>query len=365
MKKLLLSIVAVAALVSCGSVVLAQSTTSKSHFEGQTITGVEVSSIFEVTLVKSNQTRAVVEVERDIEPYVRISRDGAGIVSIGVRDLHGSEQRAWNRLTNNRKVTMRLTLYLPGINTIRMSGVTALSTADVFTGQNLDILMSGVSKIRGRFDVTSAQAKLQVSGVSEIEDMVLPSTTDLVVLISGTSKITLNVPKAGYSRLGLSGVTNLRLTGVGSQGNWSVSGSSRLDAEGFTARELNLNVSGAARAGVNVAGAGADLTATVSGSSNASIAASGVGLAKIDVSGAASVRITGNGERGNWSASGSGRIDGEEFSLRELTVGASGAASARVNVSGTLNTKTSGSASIRYRGTPASIISSDGAVRPL
>jgi hypothetical protein len=69
--------------------------------------------------------------------------------------------------------------------------------------------------------------------------------------------------------------------------------------------------------------------------------------------------------RGYWVATGSSGIDGGGLALRDAVVTASGSADVRVNASGALSTKTSGSASVRYVGRPASINSANGSVRPM
>ncbi len=360
MKKLFLTLLA--ALMIAPAVVA--QTTSKTYFEGDRITGVSASSMFEVTLVRSDRTRAVVEVASILESHVRVSRDGAGIVSVSLNEMNSREYREFNRLRESEKA-MKLTLYLPSVNTIRMSGATTLRTADNFNGQDLDIMISGVAAIRGRMEISSTRAKVQASGATNIENLVLGQTTDLIVLLSGTARAEIAAPRADNSKLGVSGATNLEISGAGARGDWNVGGTARLRAEAFTVKELKLVVSGAANAGASVVAGRSDLSVSVGGTARATIAARGVGASKLEASGASNIRITGDGQSGAWSTGGTARISGDEFSQRDLVAETSGASSIQADVSGSLTTSTSGTSSIRYRGNPSLIHNSNSSVRPL
>ncbi len=281
MKKLFFAVAA--ALLLTPALLSAQRTSTKNYFEGERITGIDASSSFDVVLVKSNRTKAVVEINSALESYVKISRDGSGVVSIGMHNVSDREWRNFNRLPE-RERTIRLTLYLPSLNTIRLSGATDITSNDTFTGENVDIQLSGASDIMGDLSISSARVKLQCSGASDAS-LVLPATRDLVVIASGACDV--------------------------------------------------------------------------------DIAANGLTYSKLGASGASDITIKGDGEGGDWTASGASSIKGDDFVAKELTVNANGASSARVNVTGTLTTRTSGASSIRYAGNPASINNQTDDVKPL
>ena len=281
MKKLFLALTPALMLVSCA--VLAQNTTTMTRFEDQRITGVDASSAFDVVLVKSDRTRAVVEIQRDLEPYVKISRDAAGVVSISLRDVDNRRWRDFNRLPEKERI-IRLTLHLPTISTIRLSGAADLSSSDSFNCENVDIQLTGASDIKGSLAIASTNVKLQCSGASDAS-LNLPATRNLVVVASGASDIEISATGLTYSR--------------------------------------------------------------------------------ISVSGASDLEIRGDGQRGEWTASGASEIKGDRFAAKKLSVTASGASSARVNVSGTLTARASGASSIRYAGKPAKINNTSDDVRPL
>jgi hypothetical protein len=362
--KTLIPILAAALLIATPAA-QAQQTSTKTHFAGERITGVSASSYFEVTLVKSTRTRAVVEASSEIERYLRVERDAAGIVSISTRNLSGREQRELNRLREDKKITMRLTLHLPSVNTIRLSGFTSLFAQDSFTGDDLDIYLSGHSKINGTVNISSVRAKVQCSGFSGIKNLTLDTTVDLVALVSGHSHVAIAAPKAAQSKLGVSGFSELRLSGSGTMGQWTVDGHSQLWAGEFAVKELTLSAAGFSKAKAGVNAAGADLKVAVSSHSEADIIARGVGLAKFEVTGFASMNIEGDGVRGVGTVNGHSRITADEFALKDLEIEATGFSTARVNASGNLTTKTDDRATVRYRGTPARINSINESVRPL
>ncbi len=252
------------------------------RYEGERITGVSASNAFRVELVKSSQTKAVVEIDAEWEPYLRFSHDN-GVVTVGRRNLTDRERREFNRLQENRENrTMKLTLYLPDISTIQLSSSSRLTASEPFTGNNALIRLSGSSHLDG-LDLSGSGPKLECSSAS---------------------RATLILREAG---------------------------------------ELTLSASGSARV---------DLTAT------------GVTRSKVIASSASVLTLRGEGGQGEWNTSGSARITAEEFSLRELTVDASSGSAVRANVSENLTTRTSGSGTVRYRGTPR-INNTSSAVRPL
>ncbi|MDR2912726.1 MAG: DUF2807 domain-containing protein [Alistipes sp.] len=236
-------------------------TTIETHFEGQRITGVEASAAFDIVLVRSDRTRAVVEVHNSLAEYVRISRSGDGKVRIGLHDVNNRVWRNLNRLPERERV-QRVTIYLPSLSTIRLSGACDLSSTDTFSGEDVDILLSGASEIDG-LTISSPRVKLQCSGATEVS-LNLPATRELAVVASGASEIDITARGLDYSKIGVSGASEVDLYGDGRQGDWTVSGASELSAERFVVRDLSITSSGASDAKVNATGT---LNAKASGAS--------------------------------------------------------------------------------------------------
>jgi len=340
--------------------------TGKIYFEGERLTGVGASSAFRVVLVRSDHTRAVVECHPAMERFVKIGRDGAGVVTVGFERRDRSDSREFDRLMRDGKNRPVLTLYLPLLNMVRLSGAASLRSADTFPATDLDILASGAADIEGDLVVESERAKVQMSGAADIDGTLsLPRTRELTVVLSGASDARIAAPAADYVRLGLSGGSELTLSGAARRAEWNVSGGAELDARGMAVVRLVLNTSGGSSVEGRVVASGEDLDVKASGGSDVDLFASGVENANVSSTGASSVRMEGAARNGNWDTSGASTIHGERFAMRDLRVRASGASNAYVNVSGTLTTTTSSASSVRYTGSPASINNTNSSVRPL
>ncbi len=261
MKKLFIGICGAALLMSCAAT--AQRATSRVYYEGETITGVSASSAFEVVLVKSSQTKATVEINSDLERYVRISRSGNGVVSIGLESVPNSLWRNFNRLAGNERV-MKLTLHLPAVSVVRMSGASDLTSADTFAGESIDIQLSGASDIKGELALSVAKVKVQCSGASDAA-LNLNGTRELAVVASGASSVTINAQRLDFSKIGCSGASDVTMEGTGGTGDWTASGASEIHADRFAARDVSIVVSGASGARVNASGT---LTTRASGASS-------------------------------------------------------------------------------------------------
>ncbi len=253
----------VAAMLLAPAAAAAQRVSTETHFEGDRITGVAASSAFDVVLVKSLQTKAVVEISSGYEEYVRLSRSSDGVVTVSMRQMPNSVQRTYNRLPDREKV-MRLTLHLPSLATVRLSGATDLQTTDTFPGESVDIQLSGASDIKGSLALSSPQVKLQCSGASDAS-LTLDATRELTVVASGACDINIVARGLEYSKIGASGASDISLEGDGGQGEWTASGASEIRADRFAARDVSINVSGASSARVNTSGT---LTTRTSGASS-------------------------------------------------------------------------------------------------
>lgn len=258
MKKSLLALVATALFATAAQ---AQQTTVQTHFQGERITGVSASYAFEVRLVKSDQTKAVVEVNDFLDRHVEISRNADGVVTVGLRSDR-TISRMLNRLDDDRRV-MRMTLYLPSVNIIRLSGAAELNASEMFTGENVDIQLSGASELE-RLNISSSRVKLQCSGASEAS-VTLTATRDLVLLASGASEVDIRAQGLTYSKLGISGASEVEIKGNGEGGEWTSSGASEIDGDEFAVRDLTVTASGVSSATVNVSGT---LTSKASGGSS-------------------------------------------------------------------------------------------------
>ncbi len=250
MKNLFIALV-VAMLLAPASAA-AQRVSSSVHFEGERITGISASSAFNVVLVRSSATKATVEVNSELEQYVRVSRSSDGVVSIGMQNVPNSLWRTMNRMADRDRV-MRLTLHLPTLAIVRLSGATDLTAGDTFSGESVDIQLSGASDIKGTLSLSSPKVKLQCSGASDAS-LALDGTRELTVVTSGASDVSITARRLDYSKIGVSGASDISIEGDGVTGDWTASGASEIHADRFAARDVSINVSGASSARVNASG---------------------------------------------------------------------------------------------------------------
>lgn len=160
------------------------------RYAGETITGVNASHMFQVTLVKSNEARAVVEVDPDIEQFLRFERNSDGVVRVDMQVPRMEERRFQRNLDNFWKgKTLKLTLYLPEIESIRLSSMATLTTDDTFTGKNVNIRVESMGKLRN-LDLRADSLDIRCEDMGSA--IVTAQLSKLTARASGMGKIVLS-----------------------------------------------------------------------------------------------------------------------------------------------------------------------------
>ena len=126
---------------------------------------------------------------------------------------------------------------------------------------------------------------IDISGAVEVKGTNVMSFNDLEIEASGASTVTLNLSAKKLS-CDLSGASSANLVGQAARFDLDLSGSSKLDAREFTARESNIDASGASSAQVNVT---EKLKVEGSGASNVRYSGNPA-IVVSDLSGASSVK---------------------------------------------------------------------------
>ena len=124
-----------------------------------------------------------------------------------------------------------------------------------------------------------------------------------------------------------------------------------LEAKVTMPKLTGLDLSGASRAIIGGFKSGERLDAELSGASrlDGEIEAGDV---RFQLSGASRETLSGKGQKMALEASGASQANLEQFAVAEATVGLSGASQATVNVAGTLDADLSGASTLRYTGNP-------------
>ena len=134
------------ALLSVPALLSAREMVRLTRYDGQRIAGVSASHMFEVVLVKSDATKAVVEIDGELESYLRFECKEDGVVRVGL-NLPRDVQRRIERNNGWRNRTLKLTLYLPDFHTIELSDMARLTSSSPFTAEQARIKVEDMAKI--------------------------------------------------------------------------------------------------------------------------------------------------------------------------------------------------------------------------
>ena len=166
-----------------------------------------------------------------------------------------------------------------GYNYQSITAIAKISLPDIS-----ELTMSGAAKgILKKFN-TSRKVEIDVSGASELEIMDLTADT-VDIDVSGASVVRGTIA-CGDAEFNISGASTMNVAGSGQDLTAEVSGASKLELDNFTVNDVDIEVSGASNAVVNMDGT---LNAEVSGASSLYYIGNPV-MGDIDISGASSVR---------------------------------------------------------------------------
>ena len=210
------------------------------RYEGRSITGVNVSSGFDVYLVQSTQTRVVAEVSEALEGYLDLSLDDNGIVHVS---LHS--QRGFRGIIV-RNAILKLTVYLPTLTRLTASGGADVTGRGTFSSDELNISMSGGADLNA-LDVQTGFLTVLVSGGADTE--LSGQADELEVSVSGGADADLKV-KCRTAKATVSGGADLGLSGNAEEATFSAMGGAELDAGDFAVKRLKVTANGVGGASV-------------------------------------------------------------------------------------------------------------------
>lgn len=207
---LLLGMIVVILTVSgCASVIGRGPLITKEEYVGE-FSGVNVSHAFNVYITKSDRYRVEINTNENLLPFLVLENQG-GILRLGFRSNV--------RLSHT---TCEAYIEMPEIREIRFSGATRGELIGDWSMENLEVDMSGASRLKGRVVVDELKAEL-------------------------------------------SGASNLSLAGRADRVDLSGSGASGFDMHDFTGSDATVHMSGASHATLTVY---ENLNAKLSGASS-------------------------------------------------------------------------------------------------
>jgi hypothetical protein len=240
------------------------------QFDYADFDSIVVATIFEVEISQSDTYSISITADDNIMEYVIITKTGD---TLQVRLKQGY---------NYRSVTAIAKISLPDIKGLEMSGATEGILKEFNTSNQIAIDVSGASELEIQ-DLNAGIVYIDVSGASTVTANLICTVADFDV--SGASTATGTIA-CGDAEFNISGASTMNVTGSGQDLISEVSGASDLKLDNFTVGNVDIEVSGASDAVVNMDGT---LNATVSGASSLYYIGSPV-MGDIDISGASSVQ---------------------------------------------------------------------------
>jgi hypothetical protein len=277
MKKLIFTLLV---SVLCVSGILAQDGTKTYNYTTfGNITEIEAGFVYEIYVTKGRTSKIEVTYPERYENKLIINHNGYGKLILRNDQIKYSK--------NGERVIVKL--QMEEIREIDLSGAAKLYIDGEFTTNELDIELSGASKI-GRFMVNSNELSIESSGASSLElvgnyreiDLESSGACNIKILsketvneldseISGACKLTLDFNTYTYKGE-YSGACLINSKGIHNNMSIESSGSCTFNLEGAVKNLLNIHLSGACK-----------MNATNLNATNANVVLTGVSKAEVTV----------------------------------------------------------------------------------
>ena len=267
MKKLLLFAVMIAMTITATA-------QSKKNYSFSGFTELQVGSVFDVELVKSNNYSVNVEYSKEYEKYLEVNKVGDCLVVA----IHSNN----NRFFNSPK--LKLYVSMPYLNALSISGAAKLNAQGSFTSNNdmMKIRVSGASQIKtlnisgknlntqisgsshASFSAKFDEAVVEASGASSFSGKI--DSKQLACRASGASKIEATATSQDVI-LDATGASQIKIEGSANKLAVDCSGASNVNARNFKVNDAKAELAGARSANLYVNGS---LDVDISGGSNCS-----------------------------------------------------------------------------------------------
>lgn len=217
-------------LIFCGLItgITAQEQKTISRFEGKTITGVEISGAFNVTIRQGKPTGASVTIPAQFEEQLIFTLNDNGILKIHIDD-HKERKKSYRQRQKYNHFTAEIVC--SSLEKIALTGACKLQAIGEFTPDKLWMKLTGASMI-------------QIAGKIQVEK-------NMKVSLSGASKF-YGAITATTAFIDLTGATELTITGNAGQCQMNASGASKANMLDFLTKEVDVDVSGASKVNLNV-----------------------------------------------------------------------------------------------------------------
>ena len=200
-------------------------------------TGINASSVFNITVEKGSTESLVIEADDNVMPYVRSE------VQNGVLYLYLDNSTGLRNIK-----TLKASIVMKNLDRVTLSGACRLTTNGFFTPEKFKADCSGASDMA--LNLNTNQLNLEASGACKIQiEANITGNADWD--LSGAAKISGGL-KAENVKFNLSGVCFVELSGSANDLEIYVSGASKIMAENFVVKTATIKSSGAGKITVNV-----------------------------------------------------------------------------------------------------------------
>jgi hypothetical protein len=188
-------------------------------FDYSDFTRIDIGYAFDVDITEVGSYLVRITVDDNLYDYLDISKSG-DTLHIGLKPNY-----------NYASITRKATINSPGLHGLELSGASKANVSGFSSSHFIDFDLSGASHI-------------------DIDNM---KTGDAILELSGASQVSGNIEMAD-GRFDLSGASFLELEGSANDVSVEASGASHVRLPDFTVVDIEINLSGASSATVNVSG---------------------------------------------------------------------------------------------------------------
>lgn len=291
-------------------------------FEGEKITGVTAGSGFEVELSQGGQTKAVVEVNAELEKYLIFElRDG--ILRLGIDHEAIRKDRKSDRFLQDLK-HRTATVVVSSLEKIGVSSSAKISCHGNFNGKNVAVKASSSGRVSGLILACGGTFAAETSSSGSFSGLDVRAADGIECKASSSGF---------FNSSNFSSEKNASL---------SVSSSGSISGCKINAGQLGMSASSSGKIGdTRIDARQLDLKASSSG--------------RIEASGKA--------DKADINASSSGKVDISTIVLREARANASSSGSIKVHVTDIANFGSSSGGQIVYSGSPAQLVMQGGIIK--
>lgn len=225
------------------------------------ITGISAGGTYQIHVTEGKSDKIKVVYDSSIEEYLQLDIK----CHSGSLVLRREQKKPLKNWSNNTKV--HVYLEMDKIDKIELSGASYAEFSGKFKADNLELCISGASKING-LDIDGQTLEAEISGASQA-DFTGNFSGNADLELSGASKLTwkgnaanLDAEISGASRLesegnykscevSCSGASNAEFSGNVGNAEYECSGASRINAQDFIAKTASVELTGASKAEVN------------------------------------------------------------------------------------------------------------------